>query len=67
MVAIASLAVGCTSSKEGSTNTANSNSKLFKEMKTEDINGNKVDRVSGENEEVALVQVVLHVLTKYQL
>ena len=43
MVAIASLAVGCTSSKEGSTNTANSNSKLFKEMKTEDINGNKVD------------------------
>ena len=43
MVAIASLAVGCTSSKEGSTNTANSNSKLFKEMKTEDIKGNKVD------------------------
>ena len=43
MMAIASLAVGCTSSKEGSTNTANSNSKLFKEMKTEDINGNKVD------------------------
>ena len=43
MVAIASLAVGCTSSKEGSTNTANSNSKLFKEMKTVDINGNKVD------------------------
>ena len=43
MVAIASLAVGCTSSKEGSTNTANSNSKLFKEMKTEDINGNKID------------------------
>ena len=43
MVAIASLAVGCTSSKEGRTNTANSNSKLFKEMKTEDINGNKVD------------------------
>ena len=43
MVAIASLAVGCTSSKEGSTNTANSNSKLFKEMKTKDINGNKVD------------------------
>ena len=43
MVAIASLEVGCTSSKEGSTNTANSNSKLFKEMKTEDINGNKVD------------------------
>ena len=43
MVAIASLAGGCTSSKEGSTNTANSNSKLFKEMKTEDINGNKVD------------------------
>lgn len=43
MVVIASLAVGCTSSKEGSTNTANSNSKLFKEMKTEDINGNKVD------------------------
>lgn len=43
MVAIASLAVGCTSSKEGSTNTANSNSKLFKEMKTEDINGNEVD------------------------
>ena len=43
MVAIASLAVGCTSSKEGSTNTANSNSKLFKEMTTEDINGNKVD------------------------
>ena len=43
MVAIASLAVGCTSSKEGSTNTANSNSKLFKEMKTEDIHGNKVD------------------------
>ena len=43
MVAIASLAVGCTSSKEGSTNTANSNSKLFKEMKSEDINGNKVD------------------------
>ena len=43
MVAIASLAVGCTSSKEGSTNTANSNSKLFKEMKTEDLNGNKVD------------------------
>ena len=43
MVAIASLAVGCTSSKEGSTNTANSNSKLFKEMKTEDINGNNVD------------------------
>ena len=43
MVAIASLAVGCTSSKEGSTNTTNSNSKLFKEMKTEDINGNKVD------------------------
>lgn len=43
MVAIASLAVGCTSPKEGSTNTANSNSKLFKEMKTEDINGNKVD------------------------
>ena len=43
MVAIASLAVGCTSSKEGSTNTANSNSKLFTEMKTEDINGNKVD------------------------
>jgi len=42
-MAIASLAVGCTSSKEGSTNTANSNSKLFKEMKTEDINGNKVD------------------------
>ena len=43
MVAIASLAVGCTSSKEVSTNTANSNSKLFIEMKTEDINGNKVD------------------------
>ena len=57
MVAIASLAVGCTSSKEGSTNTANSNSKLFKEMKTEDINGNKVDSSIFSKYKLAVVNV----------
>ena len=57
MVAIASLAVGCTSSKEGSTNTANSNSKLFKEMKTEDINGNKVDKSIFSKYKLTVVNV----------
>ena len=57
MVAIASLAVGCTSSKEGSTNTANSNSKLFKEMKTEDINGNKVDSYIFSKYKLTVVNV----------
>ena len=57
MVAIASLAVGCTSSKEGSTNTANSNSKLFKEMKTEDINGNKVDSSIFSKYKLTMVNV----------
>ena len=57
MVAIASLAVGCTSSKEGSTNTANSNSKLFKEMKTEDINGNKVDSSIFSKYRISVINV----------